>query len=149
MNQVLKKSFLPSFCTSNLKVIEIIMLICKYKKYPLLIETTSNQVNQYGGYSGFTPQEFKKKIYQLIAKTGFKKNSFLLGGDHLGPLPFKKYNSYQAMQKSETLILAYLRSSYGKIHLDTAIKCKKQKKITLKENFLRFRQLVNLIPKKK
>ena len=61
MNRKILKHSLPSFCTSNFDVINSLFIFCKNYNLPLLIETTSNQVNQTGGYSGETPNSFKKK----------------------------------------------------------------------------------------
>ena len=56
---------LPSFCTSNLDVLKIVIKFAKYHDLPVLIESTSNQVNQYGGYSGLRPLQFSRKVKKL------------------------------------------------------------------------------------
>ena len=61
VNKFIKKG-LPSFCTSNFDVLKIIIKFSKIHQLPVLIESTSNQVNQFGGYTGLTPATFKKKI---------------------------------------------------------------------------------------
>ena len=65
---MLNNKNLPSFCTSNEDVIQTIFDFCKIFNLPLLIECTSNQVNQFGGYTGLTPKEFYKKISKLKKK---------------------------------------------------------------------------------
>ena len=65
MYKILLKKSLPSFCTSNFDVLKVLMVFNKYHKLPTLIESTSNQVNQFGGYTGLEPKQFKKKIRAL------------------------------------------------------------------------------------
>lgn len=57
---------------------------------PLLIEATCNQVNQAGGYTGMTPDRFRQMVYILAARCGFPQERILLGGDHLGPFPWRQ-----------------------------------------------------------
>ena len=47
----------------------------------------------------------------------------MLGGDHLGPNPWKHLSAETAMAKSEDLVEAYVRAGFTKIHLDTSIRC--------------------------
>ena len=61
IHELIKFKSLPSFCTSNFLVLKILIKFCKKNKLPLLIETTSNQVNQFGGYTNLTPKKFTKK----------------------------------------------------------------------------------------
>ena len=68
---------LPSFCTSNDDVIETIFDFCKIFNLPLLIECTSNQVNQFGGYSGLNKKSFKKNILKISKIKKFKKKKIV------------------------------------------------------------------------
>ena len=123
INQIINKKALPSFCTANFDVIESIIIYCKSKKLPCLIECTSNQVNQYGGYSNLKPNEFVVKVDKLRKKNKFNKKFFFLGGDHLGPLPWKNKPSLVALKNSVILINDYLNLNFDKIHIDLSIKC--------------------------
>ena len=76
---------IPSFCCSNKIVIEAILEQAKMFDDLCLIEATSNQVNQYGGYTGMTPLEFRNYTYEIADKIGFDKSRIILGGDHTGP----------------------------------------------------------------
>jgi D-tagatose-1,6-bisphosphate aldolase subunit GatZ/KbaZ len=105
--QILKKNAIPSFCSSNSQVIEILFKFCKFHKVPLLVESTSNQVNQYGGYSNNTPKEFIKKIKKIAEKEKFNKKKLFFGGDHLGPLPWKLHKSREALRRSIRLIRSF------------------------------------------
>src|SRR5947208_1140484 len=51
----------------------------------LHVESTSSQVNQFGGYTGQTPKQFAQSIRDLAAQFGLPKERVLLGADHLGP----------------------------------------------------------------
>ena len=58
IKKLIKKKALPSFCTSNLDVLKIILFYSKKHNLPCLIECTSNQVNQFGGYTNKNPKQF-------------------------------------------------------------------------------------------
>ncbi|WP_205301930.1 class II D-tagatose-bisphosphate aldolase non-catalytic subunit, partial [Salmonella enterica] len=48
-------------------------------------EATSNQVNQFGGYTGMKPADFRDFVYGIAQEVGFPRERLILGGDHLGP----------------------------------------------------------------
>ncbi len=148
LKKLITAKALPSFCTSNIFVLKSLLHFCKYKNLPALIETTSNQVNQYGGYSGNKPKDFIKKINNLIKKIKFNKKNIFYGGDHLGPLPWMKSKSVTALAKSIKLIDLYLKNNYIKIHIDTSIKCNDDKFLTTKEVFLRTKYILRKLKKK-
>ena len=129
IDKLIQKKSLPSFCTSNFEVLNSIMYFCHINKLPCLIECTSNQVNQFGGYTKITPKKFIKKISNIRKKIKFKKNKLFLGGDHLGPLPWKNLKTKIALKNSIKLIDSYLKQDFCKIHIDTSIKCKDEEKI--------------------
>jgi len=146
--KIISAKALPSFCTSNILVIKSLLKFCKNKNLPLLIETTSNQVNQYGGYTGDKPINFLKKINNLVKIIKFNKKNIFFGGDHLGPLPWKKKRNYVALKKSIELVDLYLDAKYQKIHIDTSIKCSDDKLLTNKEVFLRTKYILNNLKNK-
>ncbi len=55
----------------------------------LLIEATSNQVNQNGGYTGMKPADFRRFAEHIVDAAGFDRKHLILGGDHLGPNPWR------------------------------------------------------------
>ena len=55
----------------------------------VLIESTSNQVNQFGGYTGMKPEDFKDFVFKAAEELKFPQEKIILGGDHLGPNPWK------------------------------------------------------------
>ena len=52
---------------------------------PVLIEATSNQVDQFGGYTGLRPADFRALVEEIADRVGFPAEDLVLGGDHLGP----------------------------------------------------------------
>ena len=79
-----------SVCCSNKYVIEAAMDRLKNKEMYLLIESTANQVDQFGGYTGMIPKDFVKYIHNLAEENDFPVDRIILGGDHLGPLTWTK-----------------------------------------------------------
>lgn len=148
MNKYLIKHSLPSFCTANFNVIKILIIFAKYYNLPILLESTSNQVNQFGGYTGLTPRQFYKKIDKLKKKIKIKNKQVMIGADHLGPLPWKKLNSKIALKNAKTLIKKCISLKYDKIHIDSTIVCKDDKNLNL--NLIRSRsaKIFNTVPKK-
>jgi D-tagatose-1,6-bisphosphate aldolase subunit GatZ/KbaZ len=88
----------------------------------LLIESTCNQVNQFGGYTGMTPAAFVVFVRGLAAENGFPLERLVLGGDHLGPNVWQNEPAASAMHKSADMVRAYVQAGYTKIHLDASMK---------------------------
>lgn len=150
LKKILENKGLPSFCTANFLVLKTLLIFCKKNKLPALIESTSNQVNQFGGYSKNQPKDFIKKMHGFIKSFKINKKSIYFGGDHLGPLPWKNNKSSIALKNSIKLIDLYLKANYQKIHIDTSIQCKDDKFITDKIIFARTEYILkNLTNKKK
>jgi D-tagatose-1,6-bisphosphate aldolase subunit GatZ/KbaZ len=89
----------------------------------LCVESTSNQVNQLGGYTGLTAVQFATFIYSLAQKVGLEKHRILLGGDHLGPSPWRHLHSQKAMDRACELVRDCVLAGYTKIHLDASMAC--------------------------
>ena len=49
-------------------------------------------------------------------------SQIILGGDHLGPLTFTRYNEDKAMAEARELIRQFVLAGFTKIHLDTSMK---------------------------
>lgn len=109
---------IPSICSAHPWVLKIALR----RENVLLIESTCNQVNQYGGYTGMTPRAFINYVHNLAFENGFPKKRLILGGDHLGPNVWQKETADSAMQKAEELISAYIKAGYTKIHIDCSMK---------------------------
>lgn len=110
-----------SACTASDYVIEACMERALKDNDYVLIEATANQVNQFGGYTGMKPVEYRDYVYGLARKVGFPFDKVILGGDHLGPLTWKNEASDSAMQKSKELVRHYILAGFTKIHIDTSM----------------------------
>ncbi len=110
-----------SACSANEYVIEAVMKrAMDTGGYPL-IEATANQVNQFGGYTGMKPADFKEFVLEIARKIQFPADKIILGGDHLGPLTWKNEKSGTAMEKSCELLKQYVLAGFTKIHIDTSM----------------------------
>ena len=141
--KIIKNKALPSFCSSNIDVLSSILFFCNLKKLPCLIECTSNQVNQHGGYTGYTAKTFFREIQGISKKINFNKKMLFLGGDHLGPLPWKNKTKKIALKNSIKLIDDFLKYDYCKIHVDTSIKCKDDQNLDNEIIFYRTKEILN------
>lgn len=111
-------------CSGNNIVIEAVLKRAKETSMRVLIESTSNQVNQYGGYTGMRPADFREFVYNIADSVGYDKTKIVLAGDHLGPLIWTDIEPEVAMQKAEELVYEYVLAGFTKIHLDTSMKLK-------------------------
>lgn len=114
---------IPSVCSAHPLVLEAAYKYFLPLHLPVLIEATCNQVNQYGGYTGMTPADFARFVEDLAQSTGFPRSDLLLGGDHLGPLPWSNEPAESAMLKAKAMVRAYALAGFGKIHLDCSMPC--------------------------
>jgi D-tagatose-1,6-bisphosphate aldolase subunit GatZ/KbaZ len=114
---------ISSVCSAHPLVIEAAMRRGKAEGASVLIEATCNQVNQEGGYTGMTPADFRRFVEQIATKVGFATENLILGGDHLGPNPWKALPAEEAMARAEVMIAAYIDAGFRKIHLDTSMGC--------------------------
>ena len=89
----------------------------------LLLEATCNQVNQAGGYTGLTPAMFRDFVYAIASELRFDTSCLILGGDHLGPNPWKHLDSKTAMQHAVEMVRLYAEAGFTKIHLDASMRC--------------------------
>ena len=89
----------------------------------LHVESTSSQVNQFGGYASMVPRQFAAWIYSTAKNAGLPADNILLGGDHLGPFPWRKEASSLALEKACTLVRDCVAAGYQKIHLDASMAC--------------------------
>lgn len=114
---------IPSICSAHPVVIEASMLHALKADSHLLVEATCNQVNQDGGYTGMTPADFRQFVGKIAEKTGFPMSKLILGGDHLGPNPWKHLPAAEAMEKAVVMIEAFAAAGFTKLHLDTSMGC--------------------------
>ena len=112
-----------SICSANRFVLEAAMQQAGRDGSLLLIESTSNQVNQYGGYTGQTPADFVNFVRTIANEMRFPTSRILLGGDHLGPHVWRSTAAAIAMEKACEMIREYVRAGFTKIHLDASMAC--------------------------
>jgi D-tagatose-1,6-bisphosphate aldolase subunit GatZ/KbaZ len=112
-----------SICSANRDVLEACFIQAKEDNSIILIESTSNQVNQFGGYTGMLPNDFVGYVHSIRVKTGFPAEKLLLGGDHLGPNAWQSLPAKEAMPRAMDLIVDYVKAGFQKIHLDTSMFC--------------------------
>ena len=115
---------LTSVCSAHPLVIEAACVHALRNDVPLvLIEATSNQVNQHGGYTGMVPATFRDFVYGIAGRAGLPRARILLGGDHLGPNVWTAFAAEAAMANAEVMIEQYVRAGFRKIHLDCSMSC--------------------------
>ena len=88
-----------------------------------LIEATSNQVNQEGGYTGLRPAQFRDRVFGMADEVGLARELVLLGVDHLGPNAWQSLESGQALRRAGVMIAEYVSAGFRKIHLDCSMSC--------------------------
>ena len=89
----------------------------------LSVESTCNQVNQFGGYTGMNPADFVSLLHNIAHEVGLDLKRILIGSDHLGPYPWRSEPSEDAMEKACQLARASVLAGYTKIHLDASMAC--------------------------
>lgn len=114
---------IPSICSSHPLVIEAALRRCRRTGAPALIEATCNQVNQEGGYTGMTPRDFVDQVRTIAEKVGVEPRDVILGGDHLGPNPWRKLPAATAMENAKAMVAAFVTAGFSKIHLDPSMGC--------------------------
>lgn len=110
-------------CSAHPLVLEAAIRFARQTQSPLLIEATSNQVDQFGGYTGMTPADFRLFVLQLADKWQYPREDLILGGDHLGPNRWQHSPSAEAMTHADSLIRHYVSAGFQKIHLDCSMSC--------------------------
>jgi D-tagatose-1,6-bisphosphate aldolase subunit GatZ/KbaZ len=108
-------------CSAHPLVLEACLEQARDDGSPVLIEATSNQVNQEGGYTGQMPAAFRAEVEMLARKVGFPAGRIILGGDHLGPNPWRGEPPGPAMAKARAMVATYAAAGFGKIHLDASM----------------------------
>ena len=111
-----------SACSANKYVIEATLIRGKRDNSCVLIESTANQCDQNGGYTGMTPLDFKNFVVEIANNIGFDTSKLFLGGDHLGPLTWSHLNEAEAMANAAILVEHYVSAGFTKIHIDTSMK---------------------------
>ncbi|GGD98349.1 D-tagatose-1,6-bisphosphate aldolase subunit GatZ [Aureimonas endophytica] len=114
---------IPSYCTAHPETLSAIFAAYRDDAAPILVEATCNQVNQFGGYTGMTPADFRRFVEALAEREGVARDRLILGGDHLGPNPWKAEPTAAAMAKARDMVAAFVEAGFTKIHLDASMAC--------------------------
>src|SRR6187402_1624162 len=102
-----------SVCSAHPLVIEATLHHAMRHAAPfVLIEATSNQVNQDGGYTGMVPADFRRFVFAIADRVGFPIERILLGGDHLGPNAWTALPAEAAMAKAEIMVADYVAAGF-------------------------------------
>jgi D-tagatose-1,6-bisphosphate aldolase subunit GatZ/KbaZ len=112
-----------SVCSAHPLVLEAAVLQARDTGGYVLVEATSNQVDQTGGYTGMRPSDFRELVHGIAARCGLPLDRVVLGGDHLGPNRWRSLPAEQAMQHAEVLVEAYAAAGFTKLHLDCTFSC--------------------------
>ena len=118
-----------SVCSAHPAVLRAAMRQALNNDTMLAVESTCNQVNQFGGYTGLTPSDFVAYLHSIAREIGFDPKNILIGSDHLGPYPWRGEASQVAMEKASALARDCALAGYVKIHLDASMPCADDAKI--------------------
>ncbi|MFZ7093137.1 D-tagatose-bisphosphate aldolase, class II, non-catalytic subunit [Primorskyibacter sp. 2E233] len=115
---------ITSVCSAHPVVLRAALRFGRETGATVLIEATCNQVNHQGGYTGMTPADFVAMVEGLAAQEDCPMTQVLLGGDHLGPNPWRHLPAEQALAEAETMMQAYVAAGFRKVHLDASMGCR-------------------------
>jgi D-tagatose-1,6-bisphosphate aldolase subunit GatZ/KbaZ len=114
---------MPSVCSAHPEVLLASLLLAQGQQRQLLVEATSNQVNQFGGYTGMQPADFIVYVHEICRANGIDRDLVQFGGDHLGPQVWRDQDADSAMEHASTLVSSYVQAGFSKIHLDCSEGC--------------------------
>jgi D-tagatose-1,6-bisphosphate aldolase subunit GatZ/KbaZ len=112
-----------SLCSAHPLVIEAALREAQANDAPLLVEATSNQVNQFGGYTGMKPDDFRVFVHEIARRVGAPVGRIWLGGDHLGPHAWRRERAAVAMDRAQELVAQFVAAGFRKLHLDCSMAC--------------------------
>jgi D-tagatose-1,6-bisphosphate aldolase subunit GatZ/KbaZ len=114
---------ITSVCSAHPLVIRAAIEHAQETGGTVLIEATSNQVDQTGGYTGLRPNDFRDLVYAIADAASLPRERVILGGDHLGPNRWRTLPPEDAMSQADELVRAYVDAGFTKIHLDCSFSC--------------------------
>ena len=117
------KQGIASICSAHPLVLRAAIAHAVRAGSTVLIEATCNQVNHRGGYTGMTPADFSALVHGIAEAEGLPRERLLLGGDHLGPNPWRGQDAESALREAEAMVAAYVEAGFAKIHLDASMGC--------------------------
>lgn len=69
------------------------------------------------------PTDFAALVVKIAAEEGCPQEQVILGGDHLGPNPWRHLPAEEALTEAEAMMSAYVAAGFQKIHLDASMGC--------------------------
>jgi D-tagatose-1,6-bisphosphate aldolase subunit GatZ/KbaZ len=114
---------IPSVCSAHPVVLRAALRHGRETGETVLIEATSNQVNHHGGYTGMKPTDFVQRVMQVAQEVSCPPEQIVLGGDHLGPNPWRNHPAEAAMAEAASMVTAYVAAGFRKIHFDASMGC--------------------------
>lgn len=115
---------ITSICSAHPLVLRAALRFAARNQSTVLIEATCNQVNHQGGYTGMQPADFAALVRKIAAEEACPDALIILGGDHLGPNPWRDRDAETAMAEAEEMVRAYVAAGFRKLHLDASMGCK-------------------------
>ena len=91
---------IPSVCSAHPDVLRASLALAAQLDRHIVIEATSNQVNQDGGYTGMTPVDFIQFVNALADEAKIDRAQIIFGGDHLGPQAWRAMDAAQALAEA-------------------------------------------------
>ncbi len=122
-NRTGESAAMPSVCTAHPDVLAAVLTQAERLDRTILIEATSNQVNQFGGYTGQRPADFVASLQVMAERLRVDPNRLIFGGDHLGTQVWRHLPPAEAMEHARVLVREYTAAGFAKIHLDCAEGC--------------------------
>jgi len=113
---------LPAVCSAHPWVLDAAFAVAAAGGAPVLVESTCNQVNPDGGYTGQTPSDFAASVLRRAEVAGVPADRLVVGGDHLGPHPWRHRPADEAMGMARELVRQCVRAGYAKLHLDASMR---------------------------
>jgi len=114
---------ITSVCSAHPLVLRAALRHGRETGATVLIEATCNQVNHKGGYTGMKPADFAAMVFDLAGDEGCPRDQIILGGDHLGPNPWRDLPAETALDEACQMVEAYVAAGFRKIHLDASMGC--------------------------
>lgn len=114
---------ITSVCSAHPLVLRAALRHGRATGATVLIEATCNQVNHQGGYTGMTPADFADLVRGIATEESCPADQIILGGDHLGPNPWRDRPADEALDEAGAMIAAYVAAGFTKIHLDASMGC--------------------------
>jgi len=114
---------IASVCSAQPDVLQAAILLAGRLNKPVLIKATSNQVNQFGGYTGMKPIDFIALVTRIASDNRVDPALIHFGGDHLGPQVWRTEPAKIAMPHASKMMRAYVEAGFTKIHLDCSEGC--------------------------